>query len=165
MLRGVSAVNGQIFNQKSMKRITTPEELKDYIRVANPGIWMILSAVIILLIGVCVWGVFGRLDTDIKVTLAVDEKGAFCYVTTENFFKIHEGMSVVLDDTEICVLGKLPKTPVSADSIRNEYVLYVSDMEEELWLYEVPLVGDAPFGTYDARIVLERVSPISFIMN
>ncbi|MEE1200067.1 MAG: hypothetical protein U0L09_05395, partial [Christensenellales bacterium] len=69
-------MNKQIFNKKSLERIATPEELKDYIRVANPGIWMILSAVTILLVGVCVWAIFGRLETDVKVVLAVDENEA-----------------------------------------------------------------------------------------
>ena len=49
-------MSDQIFRKKSLDRISSPEQLNDYIRVANPGIWMILAAVIILLAGVCVWG-------------------------------------------------------------------------------------------------------------
>ncbi|MFR8314114.1 MAG: hypothetical protein ACLVBP_18195 [Ruminococcus sp.] len=56
-------MSDQIFRKKSLDRISSPEQLNDYIRVANPGIWMILAAVIILLAGVCVWGIFGHLDT------------------------------------------------------------------------------------------------------
>ena len=52
-----------IFRQKSMQKITSPEQMNDYIRVSNPSVWMILAAVIVLLAGVCVWGVFGHLDT------------------------------------------------------------------------------------------------------
>ena len=57
-------MSDQIFRKKSLDRISSPEQLNDYIRVANPGIWMILAAVIILLAGVCVWGIFGHLDTN-----------------------------------------------------------------------------------------------------
>ena len=49
-------MSDQIFRKKSLDRISSPEQLNDYIRMANPGIWMILAAVIILLAGVCVWG-------------------------------------------------------------------------------------------------------------
>ena len=49
----------QLFRQKSMERITSPEQMDDYIRVSNPSVWMILAAVIVLLVGVCVWGIFG----------------------------------------------------------------------------------------------------------
>ncbi len=44
-------MSDQIFRKKSLDRISSPEQLNDYIRVANPGIWMILAAVIILLAG------------------------------------------------------------------------------------------------------------------
>ena len=57
-------MSDQIFRKKSLDRISSPEQLNDYIRMANPGIWMILAAVIILLAGVCVWGIFGHLDTN-----------------------------------------------------------------------------------------------------
>lgn len=53
----------ELFRKKSIERVTSPEQLNDYIRVSNPGVWMILAAVVILLAGVCVWGFFGRLDT------------------------------------------------------------------------------------------------------
>ena len=39
-------MSDQIFRKKSLDRISSPEQLNDYIRVANPGIWMILAAVI-----------------------------------------------------------------------------------------------------------------------
>ena len=41
-----------VFRQKSMERITSPEQMNDYIRVSNPSVWMLLAAVIVLLIGV-----------------------------------------------------------------------------------------------------------------
>ena len=43
-------MENQIFRKKSMDKISSPEQLNDYVRVSNPGIWMILFAVIILLI-------------------------------------------------------------------------------------------------------------------
>ena len=46
-----------------MDKISSPEQMNDYIRVANPSVWMILAAIIVLLIGVCVWGMYGQLDT------------------------------------------------------------------------------------------------------
>ena len=55
-----------VFRQKSMERITSPEQMNDYIRVSNPSVWMLLAAVIVLLIGVCVWGAFGHLDTTVQ---------------------------------------------------------------------------------------------------
>ena len=52
-----------LFRQKSLDRVSSPEQLDAYMKVSSPGIWMILGAVIILLAGVFVWSVFGRLET------------------------------------------------------------------------------------------------------
>ena len=53
-------MNG-IFRQKSIDRVSSPEKLDDYIRVTTPGVWITLAALVILLAGTIVWGVFGEL--------------------------------------------------------------------------------------------------------
>ncbi len=44
-----------IFREKSLKRITSPEELGDYLRVTSPTVWLVLGAVILLLVGMLIW--------------------------------------------------------------------------------------------------------------
>ena len=56
-------MDNSIFRKKSIERISSPEQLGDYIRVSNPSVWIILGAIIVLLIGSCVWGIFGTIDT------------------------------------------------------------------------------------------------------
>lgn len=50
-----------IFRQKSIDKISSPEKLDDYIRVTTPSVWITLAAIVVLLVGVIVWGVFGEL--------------------------------------------------------------------------------------------------------
>lgn len=49
-----------IFREKSMERVSSPEELNDYIRVTNPSVWIVLLALVLLLAGMLVWSIFGR---------------------------------------------------------------------------------------------------------
>ncbi len=51
-----------IFRKKSIERVSSPEQLNDYIRVTTPSVWLILIAIIILIIGTLIWGVFGRIE-------------------------------------------------------------------------------------------------------
>lgn len=51
-----------IFRKKSIERISSPEQLHDYIRVTTPSVWLVLIAIIILLVGVVIWAVFGKLE-------------------------------------------------------------------------------------------------------
>ena len=50
-----------IFRQKSIDRISSPEQLHDYIKVSSPGAWLVLVAIIIFLVGALIWGVKGSI--------------------------------------------------------------------------------------------------------
>ena len=40
-----------LFREKNLKKVNSPESLNDYVRVSNPGVWLLLAAVIALLAG------------------------------------------------------------------------------------------------------------------
>ena len=50
-------MNNELFRKESVDRVSTPEQLNDYIKVVSPGIWILLFAIIILLVGIIVWAV------------------------------------------------------------------------------------------------------------
>ena len=52
-----------VFRKKSLERISSPEQLNDYLRVTNPTVWLVLGAVILLLLGVIVWGSVATIDS------------------------------------------------------------------------------------------------------
>ena len=51
----------ELFREKSLKKVSSPEKLDDYIRVTTPSVWIALIAMVVLLAGVIVWGCFGEL--------------------------------------------------------------------------------------------------------
>ena len=52
----------ELFREKSVERISSPEDLNDYIRVTTPSVWIVLAAILILLIGMLAWSVFGTVE-------------------------------------------------------------------------------------------------------
>ncbi len=54
--------NSGLFRKKSIERVSSPEQLDDYIRVTHPSVWVILIAIIILLTGVIIWAAFGTVS-------------------------------------------------------------------------------------------------------
>ena len=50
---------GSIFREKSIQRVSSPEELNDYIRVTTPSVWIVLISLVVLLVGVLAWSIFG----------------------------------------------------------------------------------------------------------
>ncbi|WP_026492478.1 hypothetical protein [Butyrivibrio sp. XPD2002] len=56
--------DNKIFREKSIERVSSPEQLNDYIQVTTPSIWIILLAVIVLLTGTLIWGIFGEIHVN-----------------------------------------------------------------------------------------------------
>ena len=54
----------RIFREKSLDRVTSPEQLDDCIKVTTPSVWLILIATLILIFGVCFWAVFGKIPVN-----------------------------------------------------------------------------------------------------
>ena len=52
----------EVFREKSMKRVSQPEDLDDYIRVTTPSVWIVLLAVVLVLAAVVGWMIFGTVD-------------------------------------------------------------------------------------------------------
>ena len=42
-------------------KITSPEQLRNYIRVTSPGAWIVLASVLVFLAGLFIWIFFGEL--------------------------------------------------------------------------------------------------------
>ena len=104
----------ELFRKKSIERVTSPEQLNDYIRVSNPGVWMVLAAVVILLAGVCVWGFFGRLDTK-KQASGVCENGKLtCYIKSDDIADVKEDTIISVDGKEYTVKS-VSSSPVRLD--------------------------------------------------
>ena len=56
-----------VFRQKNIDRVSSPEQLNDYIRVTTPSVWLVLAALVLLLIGMLAWSVLGTVEaTDVN---------------------------------------------------------------------------------------------------
>lgn len=154
----------QIFRKSSIDRVSSPEQLNDYIRVSNPSVWMMLAAVIVLLAGVCVWGVFGRLESK-AYSAGTCENGMFiCYVAEEDAAKVKTGMPIKVNGNEFAV-SEISQRPICVSADMDPYLMHLGGFSEGEWMYEIIADVDIPDGTYKAEIVTESVSPMSFILN
>ena len=132
------------YRQKSIDRISSPDQLQDYMRVTNPGVWMVLAAVIVLLAGIFVATVFGRLESTYTARAKIQDGKAVLLIEGEAADEVDEGMTL---------------------RIKNEQ----AKIEDVYWVTQdaVEAVAriDLPNGNYDAEVVMEVISPISFLTN
>lgn len=156
----------QIFRKKSVERVSSPEQLSDYIRVSNPSVWMTLAALIVLLAGVCVWGVLGKLETKVSAAALSEGGSIVCYVKEADAVNVESGMTVRIGGNEFTVKS-VSSSPVAVEQGGkfSEYLLYVGGLQVGEWVYEVVLNGELADGVYAAEIVVDSVSPLSFVFN
>lgn len=153
-----------LFRQKSMDRISSPEQLNDYIRVSTPSVWMLLTAIVVLLAGVCVWGVFGHMETTLPVVVAAENGTAVAYVKEADAAKVLAEQAVRVNGAEGRVLS-LDAEPLRVDDTFTEYMRHVGDLQQGEWVYAAALDVACEDGVHAAQIVINSVSPMSFVLN
>ena len=136
----------ELFRKKSLEKIKSPEVLNDYIRVSNPGLWLLLISAFILLAGACVWGIFGHIDSTVPASVRIENGQAVCTIAEEDISSVKVGSTVKFEDCEAVIEAIGNKTD-------NGYVCTVSD-ESAL-----------PDGFYEGKVIVESYKPLSFILN
>ena len=137
-------INQTLFRKKAMARISSPEDLTGYLRVTNPGMWIILAAVIVLLVGLFAWSAVGTLETTVDATAIVRDHTAQIVASGQGADELEAGMPLRIASQEFVI--------ASVDS--DEYGRATA-------YAELPL----PDGSYDAAIVVEQTRPVEFLME
>lgn len=153
-----------IFRKKNIERVSSPEQLNDYIRVTSPGVWIVLFAVLLLLAGFIVWGTVGKLETKLNVVAVSAGEEVVCYVRMEDISKVETGDAVRVGNEEFSIAA-IASEPVEVDDGFSAYTLRVGGLEKGEWVYRATLRAELPAGVYAGAIVTDSVSPISFLFH
>lgn len=154
----------QLFKKNSMDRVSSPEQLHDYVKVANPGLWMVISAIVILLAGIVVWGIIGKIDSTLTTAIVADGGHAVIYIGESDVEKLEVGMTVRSEGKEYRITD-IAKEPVKVDESLTDYAMHASGLAMGEWVYVIEIDGEHSDGVHKADIVIESISPISFILN
>ena len=131
-----------IYREKTLERIATPDQLTDYLKVTNPGIWVVLAAVIVLLAGVFVWSCTGVLETKAPATVII--KSEVAEIAIKDAKDISEG-------DELRIAGE-------------SYT--VSSVTEDKYGRHIGIARvSLPDGIYDGVVVVEKTHPIQFLTD
>ena len=72
-----------LFRQQALDKLSSPDQLDQTMRVADPKRWIALAAIGALLLGALVWAFVGRIDTRTQATcVLVPRGGTYKIVTT-----------------------------------------------------------------------------------
>ncbi len=155
----------KLFREKSLEAVESPESLNDYLRVTSPGVWLVMAAVIVLLIGGILWGVFGHIRTTASFAVAVDQGKGVCYVTYDAIDKVMARGIINVEGADY---------PLRTDA-NNEMTFISEDISPRVLLagslnigdlvIQVPVITDLDDGYYTGEVVTEDLQPISLLLQ
>ncbi len=131
-----------LFREKTLQRISSPEKLTEYLRVTNPGIWIVLGAIILLLGGLFIWSAIGTLETKADAKVIVEDHVAM--VITDGSAKLADGMPLKI--------------------LSEDYYIAATTEDDYGRIYGIAEVT-LPDGAYDGTVVVDQVRPIEFLLE
>lgn len=126
-------------------RISSPEQLNDYLHVTNPKVWMLLVAVALLVAGLLLWSAFATVESYASGTaVATNGELAVTFENAEKASNVKTGMEMEVAGETCTVLS------VGTDSNGNVVATAAVNI---------------PNGTYDARVGYNTIQVISMLFN
>ena len=157
--------NTGLFREKSLEAIESPENLNEYLHVTSPGVWLVLSAAIAVLLGFTLWGIFGRIDTSIDVAVEAKESRTVCYVPFEELKDVTKSGSVLIEgkDYEITPGGN-EKTVLVSDEM-NPYLRLAGGLNIGDIAVEMEIDAALDEGIYTGTVTTESLRPIMLLFE
>ena len=126
-----------LFRKKTVDKISSPEQLTEYLKVTSPRMWIILAAVIMVLAAVVVWGILGRMETveDAKVLVTAGR----ARIVISDPSELERGMILRIDGQEFSINGT-----VSDEFGRSVGIATVT----------------LPDGSYDGTVVIDQTRAV-----
>ena len=154
------------------ERITSPDQLNEYIRVTTPGAWLILSTALLFFVGFSYWLFTGKLEVTIPVSAYKEGDHAVAFVPAGDAHRVEPGMPVrIWNGSE---RGSGTVTSVSKERVPfDDIVDAVGDahailmgIDEGHRLFQVSMdIPDGPQDVVQGAIIREVVRPADFLLR
>ena len=154
-----------LFREKNLEAMNTPESLNDYLRVTSPGVWLVLAAVIAVLIGAILWGIFGRINTTADLAVSASGGKSVCYVPYDVLQQVIDRGTVTVEGQEYALRASDDFQVVIVSEETNPYIRVRGNLQMGDVTVEVPVEASLSDGIYTGTVVTESLQPISLLLQ
>ena len=155
----------KLFREKSLEAIESPESLNDYLRVTSPGVWLALAAVIALLVGGILWGIFGRIETRLPVAVVSDGARSVCLTPYSQLEKVMATGEVTVEGQTLSFDRAADCETVIISETTSPYVRLAGRLDIGDVAVEIPLTASLDTGVYSGSVTTESLKPMSLLLQ
>ncbi len=92
-------MENNLFRKSTMDRISSPDQLNDYIKVTSVSVWCILAGLFVFVLGVGIWGFTGSIPETVQVegvayAVTDNANAVYCFLPLGTAKRLKEGMNV-----------------------------------------------------------------------
>lgn len=150
-------------SEDTAKKNNAAEDLNSYLNVTGVGPWFVVLTAAVVLAGIAVWLLFGKVQTEIKGAGYCENGSICCYFDLGEITKLTKGTVVEIQgvDTE-GAQGTVTEVGTSLYrdyDLPNEVLFLVSDAD---WYGTVQISCDLEDGLYSASYTEESTAMASF---
>lgn len=127
------------------RRISSPEQLNDYLKVTSPKIWVLFVAIVLLIVGLLLWSSFTTIESYATGTAhAVKGELVVTFDDPAKASKVQPGMEMKIGDvhTDVLTVGTNDDGSLVASARAN-----------------------IPDGSYDVRVGYKTTQVLSMLLN
>ncbi len=154
-----------IFRDKSIQKVSSPEQLDRYVKAGSRGYLVLLTAIILLLAGTLLWASVGKLETKTETGCAVLDGTVYCLLNETDGVRINTEHAMLRiqnqEYADLTVSGPMLTGTTGVD----ERLIRSEDMDAEDWCYLITCKTDLADDIYRCVTVLDTVSPLKLIFN
>jgi len=128
-------MENKIFRKSALDRISSPEQLNEYMKVAGPGVWCIMAGLAVTFAAFIVWGLLGSIPETVEIsgTTLIRDGGqmvVYSFLPIDETRALNEGMSVRVSPDYapreqygyiIGIIRSISRSASTADMIRNQF--------------------------------------------
>ena len=155
----------KLFREKSMEAIESPESMNDYLQVTSPGVWIVLAAIIAILIGAILWGIFGRINTSVNVAVVSSSEGQTCYVPYDELEGVMSAGMVTVDENDYALQMDADTETVIISEATNPYIRVAGGLHIGDVAVLIPVEKGLPQGIYTGAVTTESLQPITLLIQ
>lgn len=123
------------------KRISSPEQLNDYLKATSSFTWILLGIVIFCLLGIFIWSFLDTITYKIEGVASINEGIVSIEIDDSRLTELKEGQTIYIGTYEGVI-----------EEIKDNKIIVVSDI-------------NLTDGNYNYTIILKTIHPIEYLLN